>query len=95
MCVAYVPVPGDREVDAAELQLLHALGIVGELAGRKHLHLVAALRVLLDLLAEQLGRLLPQAARLVGVAELEHRLRSRRSDQRKRERRPPAPWPRM
>jgi hypothetical protein len=51
---------GDREIDAAQLQLLDALRIVRELARRIDLDLVASLRVLLDLLAEELGRLLPR-----------------------------------
>ena len=64
----------DREIDAAKLQLLDAFGIVGELSRRIHLHLVAALGVLLDLLSEKFGGFLPRAAGLVGMAELEHGL---------------------
>ena len=62
MCVRVGAGAGHREVDAAELQLLDVLRVVGELACREDLHLVAALRVLLDLLREQLGGLLARAA---------------------------------
>jgi len=65
------------EVDATELQLLDRLRVVGELSGGKDLQLVATLRVLLELLPEQLGGLVARAARLVGVTELERRLRLR------------------
>jgi hypothetical protein len=46
----------DREVDAAERQLLDVLGVVAQLAAAEHLHLVAPLGVVLDLLGKHLGR---------------------------------------
>jgi hypothetical protein len=65
------PGAGYREVDAAELQLLDGLRVIGQLAGRIDLDLVTALGVLGDLLAEQLCRHVARTAGLVGVAKLE------------------------
>ncbi|MEJ7669774.1 MAG: hypothetical protein WKH97_13785 [Casimicrobiaceae bacterium] len=57
------------------MHLLDTLGIIRELARGKDLHLVPALRVLLHFLREQFGGFLPRAAGLIGVTELEDRLR--------------------
>jgi hypothetical protein len=65
----------DREVDAAQRQLLDVLRVVAQLAAAEHIHLVAALGEFLHLLGEDLGRCLAGAGLLVGVAELQHRLR--------------------
>jgi hypothetical protein len=64
---------GDRKVEAADLQLLHRLGVVRELAGMEHLNLVAALGVLLDLVGEHQRRLLAGPDLGIGMIELQHR----------------------
>ena len=65
---------GDGEVDPAQRKLLDVLRIVAQLAAAEHLNLVAAVRVLLDLLREHLGGPLACTLLLVGVAEFQNRL---------------------
>ncbi len=70
---------GQRQIDGAELELLHQLAVAAELARAVHRHLRLAAKLGIGALGEFLRRLVEQRAGFADMAELDLGLRQRGS----------------